>query len=169
MKYLKHQSIKKTGLIFFGLVVLVMSVTLADASTRMPQFSLSSAVSGQTVSSVAFKGKVLLVTFFATWCPPCRHEIPNLIQLNKKFGPQGFSVIGLSVDQGGSGIVAKLVKKENINYPVLMSTRSTARDFGGIVGIPTSFLVNRAGNVVKRYPGYTSRALLEKDIQSVLQ
>ncbi|GBE12819.1 thiol-disulfide oxidoreductase ResA [bacterium BMS3Bbin14] len=169
MKYLQNKSMKKTGLIFFGLVVLVMSVTVAGASTRMPPFALSSAVGGQTVSSAAFKGKVLLVTFFATWCPPCRQEIPNLIQLNKKFGPQGFSVIALSVDQGGPGVVAKLVKKENINYPVLMSTPSTTRDFGGIVGIPTAFLINRAGNVVKRYPGYTSRALLEKDIQSVLQ
>lgn len=169
MKYLKNKGMKKTGLILFGLVVLVMSVTVAGASTRMPPFSLSSAVGGQTVSSTAFKGKVLLVTFFATWCPPCRHEVPSLIQLNNKFGSQGFSVIALSVDQGGPEGVAKFVKKENINYPVLMSNRSTTRDFGGIVGIPTAFLVNREGNVVKRYSGYTSPALLEKDIQSVLQ
>lgn len=169
MKYLKNKGMKKTGLILFGLVVLVMSVTVAGASTRMPPFSLSSAVGGQTVSSATFKGKVLLVTFFATWCPPCRQEVPSLIQLNNKFGPQGFSVIALSVDQGGSEGVAKFVKKENINYPVLMSNRSTTRDFGGIVGIPTAFLVNREGNVVKRYSGYTSPALLEKDIQSVLQ
>lgn len=169
MKYLKNNSMKKTGLILFGLVVLVMTVTMAGASTRMPQFSLSSAVDGKTVSSVDFKGKALLVTFFATWCPPCRREISTLIQLNKEFGPQGFSVIGLSVDEGGSKVVAKLVKQENINYPVLMSDRSTVRNFGGIVGIPTSFLVNREGNVVKRYPGYVPSALLEKDIQSVLQ
>ncbi len=141
----------------------------ANAVVAMPEFSLSSVVNGKTVNSESFKGKVLLITFFATWCPPCRQEIPNLIQLHKDLGPQGFSVIGLSVDEGGPKIVAKLVEQEKINYPVLMADRSTARSFGGIAGIPTSFLVNRKGNVVKKYPGFVPHSLLEKDIKAVLQ
>ncbi len=159
-------------------VVLVLSFFLilagplssrANAVVAMPEFSLSSVVNGKTVNSESFKGKVLLITFFATWCPPCRQEIPNLIQLHKDLGPQGFSVIGLSVDEGGPKIVAKLVEQEKINYPVLMADRSTARSFGGIAGIPTSFLVNRKGNVVKKYPGFVPHSLLEKDIKAVLQ
>ncbi len=135
----------------------------------MPEFSLPSAVDGKVVNSESFKGKVLLITFFATWCPPCRQEIPTLIQLHKDLGPRGFAVIGLSVDEGGPKVVAKLVEQEKINYPVLMADRSTARSFGGIAGIPTSFLINKKGHVVKKYPGFVPHTLLERDIKAVLQ
>ena len=149
--------------------VLLLGGTLAGAAVPMPEFSLSSAVDGKTVHSDSFKGKVLLVTFFATWCPPCRQEIPTLIQLHKDLGPKGFSVLGLSVDEGGGGIVAKLIEQEKINYPVLMSDSSTPNKFGGVAGIPTSFLVNRKGNVVKRYPGFVPHKLLQRDIEALLQ
>jgi len=142
---------------------------MAGTVVPMPQFSLSSVLDGKTVNSESLKGKALLITFFATWCPPCREEIPGLIRLQKELSGKGFSVIGLSVDEGGAGIVAKLVKSEKINYPVLLADRSTAHDFGGIAGIPTSFLVNRKGNVVKKYPGFVPHSLLQRDIQSVLQ
>jgi len=141
----------------------------ANAATAMPEFSLPSAVDGKVVNSGSFKGKVLLITFFATWCPPCRQEVPTLIQLHKDLGPRGFAVIGLSVDEGGPKVVAKLVEQEKINYPVLMADRSTARSFGGIAGIPTSFLINKKGHVVKKYPGFVPHALLERDIKAVLQ
>ncbi len=147
-----------------GLVV----VSTAGAAVKMPDFALPSAVNGKIVKSSSFQGKAMLVVFFATWCPPCRQEIPSLKQLQTEFKDKGFSVIGLSVDEGGSGVVAKLVKKEAINYPVLMADRATADDFGGIAGIPTAFLINRKGHVVKRYPGYVPHALLKKDIESVL-
>ena len=148
---------------------LLLGSSLAVAATAMPQFSLSSVTDGKKVSSQDYKGKVLLVTFFATWCPPCRQEIPTLKKLHEEFGPEGFAVLGLSVDEGGSGIVNKLVEKEQINYPVLMADRSTANDFGGIAGIPTSFLVNQQGNVVKKYPGYIPHKVLERDIKALLK
>jgi len=150
-------------------VFLFFSQGIAFSSVSMPQFSLPSAHDGTTVASKDYKGQVMLVTFFATWCPPCRQEIPTLKQLQEEYGPKGFSVLALSVDEGGSAIVEKLVKLEKINYPVLMADRSTADNFGGIAGIPTSFLVNREGNVVKRYTGYVPHSLLENDIKAVLQ
>lgn len=134
----------------------------------MPQFSLPSVTDGKVVDSASFSGKALLVTFFATWCAPCRQEVPVLIELQQKYEEQGFSVIGLSVDEKGAGVVAELVEQAQINYPVLMADRGTPRKFGGIIGIPTSFLINKAGHVVKKYPGYIPRALLEKDIKSIL-
>ncbi len=154
-----------------GLAMLLLSVSVAEGKGEMPvmpEFSLSSAVDGKEVSSSDFEGQVLLVTFFATWCPPCRQEIPTLIKLQKKYAPKGFSVIGLSVDEKGPKVVVKLIEKEKINYPVLMSDSRTAKGFGGIAGIPTSFLVNRKGEIVKRYPGYVPLSLLEKDIKSEL-
>jgi thiol-disulfide isomerase/thioredoxin len=134
----------------------------------MPQFALKSAVGGEVVDSRNFAGKVLLVSFFATWCPPCIEEIPSFIELQNRFGPEGFSVIGLSVDQGGGSAVAKLVKKSKINYPVLMADSEIMENFGGVYGIPVSFLVNKEGNVVKKYPGYVPESILIRDIKSIL-
>ncbi len=142
----------------------------ALAAKAMPEFSLSSAVdSGKIVNSKEFQGKVLLVTFFATWCPPCRQEIPEFIELQKTLSDKGFSVVAISIDEGGSEVVKKLVEMEQINYPVLMANERVLSGFGGISGIPTSFLINRKGSVVKSYPGYVQRDLVEDDIEQMLK
>lgn len=151
------------------LPVLAQLVGNASATTKMPAFVLESVVDGKDVDSVDFQGKALLVTFFATWCPPCLQEIPTLVELQQKFAAKGFSVIGLSVDQGGGLEVAKLVERQAINYPVLMADAETAENFGGVYGIPVSFLVNKSGNVVKRYPGLVPHSTLVKDVRSVLE
>jgi thiol-disulfide isomerase/thioredoxin len=153
----------------FSLLIVSSFSGRAGAAITMPEFSLPSAVDGKIIKSKSFEGKAMLITFFATWCPPCRQEIPTLIQVHKEYGPQGFAVIGLSVDEGGAKLVAKLVEQQKINYPVLMANRATAKDFGGVAGIPTSFLVNKKGHVVKKYPGFVPHALLERDIKAVLQ
>jgi thiol-disulfide isomerase/thioredoxin len=159
---------RKIQLVLLSLLFLLPLAGPAAAGDPMPSFSLPSVVDGKTMKSADFKGKALLVTFFATWCPPCRQEIPSLIQLQTDYAAKGFSVIGLAIDEQGAAVVSKLVDKTGINYPVLMADAKTARDFGGIVGIPTSFLVNRNGEVVKSYPGYVPHSLLEKDINSIL-
>jgi thiol-disulfide isomerase/thioredoxin len=159
------------SILFFccSLFFVVSLSSMSFAAVSMPEFSLPTAVDGKIVSSESFKGKVILVTFFATWCPPCRQEIPLLIQLHNEYGSKGFTVIGLSVDEGGAKVVSKLVKQAEINYPVLMADRATARAFGGIAGIPTSFLVNKKGHVVKKYPGFVPHSLLARDIEAVLE
>jgi peroxiredoxin len=146
----------------------VLVTTSLYAATKMPSFTLPDVVSGETVNSSSFKGKSLLVTFFATWCPPCIQEVPTLIKLQNSYKDKGFSVIGLSVDQGGSKVVKKLVLKKSINYPVMMADDMTMQNFGGVYGIPVSFLVNKKGNVVKKYTGYIAKSVLEKDIKKIL-
>ncbi len=150
-------------------LTLLFNVSSLQAATKMPAFSLPLVVSGKQVSSEVFANKALLITFFATWCPPCIQEVPTLIQLHQEFGPDGFSVVGLSVDQEGPKVVARLVSKYSINYPVLMADNKTTRSFGGVYGIPVSFLVNKKGNVVKRYTGYVPHSILMKDIKKVLR
>jgi thiol-disulfide isomerase/thioredoxin len=159
---------KKISMVLLGVTVLMMAAGSGAAVDKLPGFSLASALDGKNVDSASFQGKVLLITFFTTWCPPCRQEIPSLIQLQNDHAAKGFSVIGLSMDEKGASVVVKLIEKESINYPVLMAGSKTARDFGGVVGVPTSFLINRKGEVVKRYPGYVPHSLLEKDIISLL-
>lgn len=144
-------------------------VGISQASTKMPSFILANAVDGKNVDSDVFQGKALLVTFFATWCPPCMQEIPTLVELQQEFAQKGFSVIGLSVDQGGIAEVARLVERQAINYPVLMADAKTAENFGGVFGIPVSFLVNKSGNVVKSYTGLVPHTVLAKDVQSIIE
>ena len=154
--------------VFLSLFV-IFSVQQTWASVEMPVFALKSVHDGKTIESEEFKGNALLVTFFATWCPSCIEEIPTLIKLQNQFAQQGFSVIGLSVDQGGTDAVQRLVKKKDINYPVVMADAKTIRDFGGVYAIPVSFLVNKGGNVVKKYPGLVPPSVLASDIQSILK
>lgn len=149
-------------------LLLLLPGDFAFAAKAMPSFSLASAADAKKISSDDFKEKVLLVTFFATWCPPCREEIPELIKLQDKFGPQGFSVLGISVDETGPAPVKSLIEEEKINYPVAMADENVLTGFGGISGIPTSFLINRKGNVVKHYPGYVPRSVLMVDIEQVM-
>lgn len=151
----------------FTILLIFSSGSFVHAGTKMPSFLLESVRNGKSVDSSLFQGKVLLLTFFATWCPPCVEEVPVLKKLHADLGDAGFSVIGLSVDQGPA-VVARFVKNRSINYPVLMAESKTTRDFGGVYGIPVAFLVNKSGNVVKRYTGFVNHLTLEKDVKSLL-
>lgn len=156
-------------LVLFALLTSTVSWTVvAQATTQMPSFALESVRDGKIIQSNLFDGKVLLLTFFATWCPPCVEEIPILVELQNELADAGFSVIGLSVDQQGPSVVATFIEKRSINYPVLMAEAKTTTDFGGVYGIPVAFLVNKSGNVVKKYTGYVQHEILEKDIRSLL-
>jgi peroxiredoxin len=162
-----HFSSLKPAIILIA--VFFFSTGSLSATSKMPAFSLAEVTDGKTVDSQEFQGKALLVTFFATWCPPCMEEVPTLIKLQKEFAKDGFSVIGLSVDEGGPGVVVRLIRKQGINYPVVMADGGTIRDFGGVYGIPMTFLVNRNGNVVKKYTGDVPHSVLAKDIKSVME
>ena len=144
------------------------SPSQARSISKVPDFSLPAVPDKKPVAFRDYKGKVVLLTFWATWCGPCVQEIPSLISLQKEFGSDNFSVIAISMDQGGDSLVGKMIKKTGINYPVVMGNAKVSQDFGGIFGIPTSFLVSRSGKVVKRYNGWVSHYVLEKDIKRVI-
>jgi thiol-disulfide isomerase/thioredoxin len=150
------------------LTAFVFAVTPLYAVTKMPTFSLPAVTDGRPIDSKDLQGKVLLVIFFATWCPPCMEEVPGLIDLQKELSRDGFSVVAFSIDEQGPRIVARMVKKLGVNYPVVMADENTVTGFGGIRGIPTSFLVNQKGDIVKRYNMYVPRTVFAKDIKSVM-
>ena len=154
--------------VFFAVLVFSPGGALY-ASTDMPAFALPDVTEGKTVDSRQYSGKVLLVVFFAAWCPPCMEEVPGLIDLQKEFAREGFSVIGLSVDENGPLIVNTMVKRKGINYPVVMADSKTIRGFGGVYGIPTSFLVSRKGVIVKKYSGLVPHGVLANDIKDVMK
>jgi len=137
--------------------------TQKPRGTRAPGFTLTS-VDGVPVSLDDYAGDVVLLDFWATWCGPCRMAIPHLIELQDELGPQGFQIVGISVDQAAATAVGSFAERAGINYPVVMGTAQVQRAYGGIRSIPTAFLVDRDGYVVKMIRGYRTKAQMEAEI-----
>ncbi len=138
------------------------------AAPEIPQFSLPTITDGTIIDSKQLRGKVVLINFWATWCPPCRKEIPYLKRLQTEFGDKGLVVLGISIDQGGGRVVKKFIKKSKINYPVMLANQSVLRQFGGVRGVPTSFLLDKTGRKYKSYLGYAAYQILRNDIAKLL-
>ena len=135
--------------------------------TAAPAFTLPD-LDGRSVSLADFRGKVVIVNFWATWCPPCRAEIPDFVRFQAKYRDRGLAILGLSMDAGGAREVRPFAEEQNINYTMLLGNDDVAQAYGGIVGIPTSFVVGRDGRIVKRFMGYTDPKVWEETLGSLL-
>jgi len=118
------------------------------------------------VSLSDYSGKIRIIDFWATWCPPCKAEIPHFISLTKKY--PDIAIIGISLDQGGTQVVKNFAREYNIPYPLLMGNIETVRAFGNIQSIPTTFIVDQEGFIIKKYVGYKPESVFETDIQKLL-
>ena len=124
---------------------------------------------GKPVKSTDFKGKVVILDFWATWCPPCREEIPGFVKLQKKYEAQGLVIVGIALDDGGAATVKKFAQKSGINYPVLMGNDRVSQAFGGIEALPTTFILDREGKIAGRHIGLTKAEEFEKEIKPLLK
>ncbi len=135
--------------------------------TMAPDFALSN-LEGKTIRLSDFKGKVIILDFWATWCPPCRAEIPHFNKLHQIYSDKGLAVVGISVDEGGKNVVKPFVEEFKIPYPILLGNEKVARDFGGIRGIPTTFIINKNGEIIKKLVGYHDQEEFESIIKPLL-
>jgi thiol-disulfide isomerase/thioredoxin len=151
--------------------------TTADAAGKpAPEIKLKD-LNDKDVALADYKGKVVLVNFWATWCDPCRVEIPWLIDMQAKYGAKGFTVVGVAMDDEGKSVVAPFVAKElfdvngqklPMSYPILIGNDDASNKFGGILGFPTSFLISRDGKQIVRFQGLKSYDEIAKAIESQL-
>ena len=123
---------------------------------------------GKPVSLSDFKGKVVILDIWATWCPPCRAEIPHFIELQNEWKDKDVTVVGMSVDSTGPEDVAKFVKENGMNYPIVMADEKTATDYGADQGIPFTIVIDKNGQVVARHLGMTDKSTFEDDIKEAL-
>src|SRR5271155_1352102 len=190
---------KKTLLVVVTVLALVVGTYFADKATRVkaktaepgnvvmkadnpkadlaePELTLKD-LDGKDVSLNDYKGKVVLVNFWATWCEPCRVEIPWLIEMQKQYGPKGFVILGIALDEEGKSVVAPFVAKERfdvngqklpMSYKILIGNDDAADKFGGLFGYPTSVLISRDGKQIKRVTGAISEDEMNKEIESQL-
>jgi thiol-disulfide isomerase/thioredoxin len=160
-----------TGFSAIGFICLATSLALAQeaspARTPAPDWELTD-LNGKPVKFSDFRGHVLIVDFWATWCAACRLEIPHFVELQKQYGDKGLMVIGVSLDEQGPEVVKKFVKRFGVNYPIVIGNEKVAEAYGGIDAIPTTFVIDRQGRIVSGHIGYDDTAAFEKEIQSLL-
>ena len=133
-----------------------------------PDFSLKT-LDGRAVKLSDFRGKVVLLNFWATWCAPCRVEMPWLVELYKNYQSQGFEIMGVSVDDPGEQrAVAKYVKEMNVNYTILLGTNPVADLYGGARLLPHTFFISHDGKIIKSFIGLRDKSDLEAAIREML-
>jgi cytochrome c biogenesis protein CcmG/thiol:disulfide interchange protein DsbE len=149
------------------------------AGKAAPPFALED-LSGKTVSLASYKGKAVLVNFWATWCAPCKIETPWLVELRNQYASQGFEILGISTEGDGVGkddqsawekdkaAIQKSAQQMHIEYPVLINGDSISEQYGGLDQLPMSFFVDRTGKVVAVEMGLTSKSNLEANIKKAL-
>ena len=159
-KYLRHQGSGNTH---------VQSSRAPQKGDMAPDFTLKVlGENGKTLRLSSLKGKGVIVNFWATWCGPCKIEMPWLVELQKKYGPEGLQIIGVADDDSGEKSISDFARKMQLNYPVLLGTEQVAEQYGGLEGLPTSFFVDRSGKVVDVLIGIDSESRLEDSIKKSL-
>ena len=132
-----------------------------------PDFELAS-LDGKNVKLSDFRGKAVLLNFWATWCGPCKIEMPWFVELQKEYGPQGFQIVGVAMDDASSEDIAKFAKEMGVNYPVLVGTDPVGQSYGGVGVLPTTFFIDREGKLVAREFGLQSRSVFVDHIKEAL-
>ncbi len=154
---------------FFAVIVSLglLSCQSTRAENIAPDFTLND-LDGNSFSLSETKGKVVVLDFWATWCPPCRKEIPDFVLLYKQYGKDGLMIVGVALDRGGAKAVRSFVEQNDVNYPIVLGNQRVSNLYGGISGIPTSFIIDRQGRIANKFVGFRSKEVFENAIKELL-
>jgi peroxiredoxin len=143
------------------------AVKAETARKPAPDFTLKDG-DGKVVKLSDYKGKVVLLNFWATWCGPCKIEIPWFVEFEQNFRDKGFAVLGVSMDEEGWSVVKPYVAAHKVNYRMLIGDDMTAQMYGGVESLPTSFLIDRQGRTAAVHIGLVSKKVYQDDIAQLL-
>lgn len=146
---------------------LAAAIGIGSSGTGAPDFTLQT-LDGDIVSLAGLRGEVVLVNFWATWCPPCRAEMPGFQRVYEAKRDRGFTILGLSTDLGGRGPVDAFLAEHGITYPVAMASSRVVRDFGGSNMLPTSYLIDRQGHIRHTVKGFFAEPALAQAVERLL-
>jgi len=132
-----------------------------------PDFSLAS-LDGKTLKLSDYRGKAVLLNFWATWCEPCKIEMPWFVDLQKKYGAQGLQVLGVAMDDATPKEISEFAQKMGVNYPILVGKEEVGTQYGGVQYLPSTFYIGRDGKIIDRVFGLVSRSEIEANIQKAL-
>jgi cytochrome c biogenesis protein CcmG/thiol:disulfide interchange protein DsbE len=165
----------KLGLAVAGVVLLLIACTQPDPPfvkaekdrQSAPEFSLQDA-SGSTFKLSDYKGKVVLLNFWATWCGPCQEEIPWFMGFEREYKDRDFAVVGISVDETGWNAVKPYLKRRQVNYRVALANQSVTQLYGSVEGLPTTFMIDRQGRIARTHIGLASQDTYRDEIVQLL-
>lgn len=147
---------------------LVLAAPPKNALLNKPAPTLSRVTLGnERVDLAGLQGRVVLLNFWATWCAPCRVEMPRFVQWQEKYKAEGLSIVGVSMDDD-SEPVKDLMRKRSLNYPVVMGDEKLGLTYGGVLGLPVTYLIDRKGIIRARYQGATNLDAMEREIRQLL-
>ena len=155
---MKHITLKYGVVLIIIAAMFVFAPLSLHAAPRSGQLAPNFKVvttSGQAVSLENYRGYVLVIDFFATWCQPCRESIPHLIEMNRKFGKQGLQLLGMSADEDGERQLKIFADAHRITYPIALAGESTLVDYG-VRSVPVMFIIDKKGNVAGVFRGFTA-------------
>jgi peroxiredoxin len=132
-----------------------------------PDFELPG-IDGKNIKLSDLRGKAVLLNFWATYCEPCKIEMPWFVELQKEYGPQGFQIVGVAMDDASTDDIAKFATKMGVNYPILIGKDSVGESYGGVIVLPTTFFVDRDGKLIAREFGLQSRSVFVDHIKKAL-
>ena len=140
----------------------------AEVSGQAPDFTLSD-LEGEQFTLSSLKGKVVVLNFWGSWCPPCRSEIPDFISFYNEYGERGVEIVGVALERDGGVAVKSFVKEHGINYRVVLGDQEVTQKYGGIRAVPTTFVIDRSGIIRQKHVGAINKKTLEDDVSPLLQ
>jgi len=132
-----------------------------------PDFTLQS-LDGKTVHLSDYRGRPVVLNFWATWCAPCKIEMPWFVELQKEYGPQGLQLVGVAMDDASPKDIAEFAKEMGVNYPILVGKETVGQAYGGVPFMPETFYIDRNGKIIENAFGLKSKSEIENDMKKII-
>src|ERR1700678_558378 len=155
------------GMLYLGLHMAGRPRPRLTQATLAPDFTLES-LDGKSMRLSDLRGKAVLLNFWATWCVPCKIEMPWFVELQRQYGAQGLQIVGVAMDDASKEDIAKFAKDMGVNYPILIGKEAVGDQYGGIPALPETFFIGRDGKIVDKILGLKGKGDIEEDIKRAL-